>query len=100
MHTPSIQLLIFEGCPLASAARTSLKKALTLVGLRDFEEIDLLDAATPDSLKGWGSPTILVDGNDVAGNKRGEAIGCRVYEGPEGVPPPEDIVTAIRNTFG
>jgi len=84
---------------LASAARTSLKKALTLVGLRDFEEVDLLDAATPDSLKGWCSPTILVDGNDVAGDKRGEAIGCRVYDGPERVPAPEVIATAIRKTI-
>lgn len=85
---------------MASAARRSLKKALTLTGLRDFEEIDLLDAATPENFKGWGSPTILVDGKDVAGNKQGEAIACRVYEGPERVPAPKDIATAIRNAAG
>jgi hypothetical protein len=99
-NSPKIQLLIFQGCPLASAARKSLQKALALAGLRDFEEIDILDAATPDDLKGWGSPTILVDGNDVAGSGKGEAIGCRVYDGPDRVPAPEDIATAIRSSIG
>lgn len=96
MSQPNIQLLIFEGCPLADAARESLQAALASLGLRDFNEIDILDESTPDDLRRWGSPTILVDGVDVTGNDRGEGVGCRVYDTPEGVPTPESIVAKIR----
>ena len=96
MARPTIQLLVFDGCPLADAARNSLRTALESLGLQRFEEIDILDSNAPAGLAGWGSPTILVDGHDVAGNEMGEAVGCRVYDGPDRVPTPEEIATAIR----
>jgi len=65
------------------------------MGLHEFEEIDLLDPAAPDELKGWGSPTILVGGEDVTGNVRGNALGCRVYDDEAGVPSPEMIARRI-----
>ena len=46
-------------------------------------------------LRGWGSPTILVNGEDVVGNAKGEGVGCRVYDAPGGVPTPEYIATKI-----
>lgn len=96
MTYPRIQLLVFDGCPLAAAARSSLQAALELLGLREFEEIDLLDPATPDELRGWGSPTILVDGEDLTGNAKGDAVSCRVYDDETGVPGPETIARQIR----
>lgn len=97
MTQPKIQLLIFDGCPLADAARTSLQTALASLGLRDFEEINILDAATPNELKGWGSPTILVEGEDLTRNAKGEGVGCRVYNTPNGVPSPQTIAKRIRS---
>jgi hypothetical protein len=94
---PRIQLLIFDGCPLADAARRSLQTALDSLELSEFEEIDLLDSATPDELKGWGSPTILINGVDVAGAARGAGVGCRVYDTPDRVPTPETIAKFIGN---
>lgn len=96
MASRKIQLLVFDGCPLADAARSSLQTALDSLGLREFEEIDLLDPATPDELRGWGSPTILVGGEDLTGDVKGNALGCRVYDGKTGVPGPEMIAQAIR----
>jgi len=97
MVNPKIQLLVFDGCPLADAARSSLKAALGSLGLSDFEEIDLLDPATPDEMRGWGSPTILVGGEDVTGSAKGNGVGCRVYDSEAGVPDPKTIVKKIRD---
>jgi hypothetical protein len=67
-----------------------------MLGLEPFEEVDLLDAKTPIDLKGWGSPTILVDGKDVAGYSKGSGLGCRVYPGPNKVPTKDSIVEFLR----
>ena len=81
---PTIQLLVFSGCPLANAARASLHEALAELQIAGYVEVDLLDPATPAELRAWGSPTILVDGEDVT-----------VYEGPDGVPAAATIVASI-----
>jgi hypothetical protein len=94
-----IQLLVFKACPLADAARDALEVALTMVGLPKYEEVDILDPSTADELRGWGSPTILIDGQDVAGNVKGDSVGCRVYDGPGRVPSAEDIAAVIRNSM-
>lgn len=95
MTQPRIQLLIFDGCPLAEAARDSLSNALTALGFSDFEEIDILDPATSEELRAWGSPTILVDGRDVGGAAKGDGACCRLYSGSDRVPSPSTIVASI-----
>jgi mercuric ion transport protein len=99
-RVPRIQLLVFEGCSHADAARRSLERALAQVDAAGYEEIDLLAPDTPEDLRRWGSPTILVDGKDVAGALRGHAIACRVYAGPDGVPSPDSIVASILKCLG
>lgn len=96
MDEPVIQLLVFDGCPLADAARESLREALTELGRAHFEEINILDPNTAQEFRGWGSPTILIDGRDVSGAAKGDSVGCRLYDGPNGVPSPESIVKNIR----
>ena len=91
-----IQLLTFEGCPLADAARACLEVALTDCGLQDYEEIDILDPTTPEHLRCWGSPTILVDGADITGQPKGNSVSCRVYTGPEGVPEKSEIIAGLK----
>lgn len=97
MSEPKIQLLVFEGCPLAGAARAALEEALGIVGLTGYEEVDILDSDTADELRGWGSPTILVDGQDATGGPKGDSVGCRVYSGPDRVPDAKAIADHIRN---
>ncbi len=97
MANIQVQLLAFDGCPLAAPARANLEKALADCGMRDYQDIDILDPATPDDLPGWGSPTILVDGVDVTGQPKGDSVSCRVYPGPARVPDPASIVASIKS---
>ena len=94
-----IQLLSFPGCPNADATREALRRTLIASGLPpSFEEVDVTAPETPDRLRAWGSPTILVDGHDLAGAAP-TGPGCRFYEvvpeGLRGVPPDELIRRAL-----
>lgn len=99
---PRIQFLWFDGCPLADATRAALEQAMEIENLArgHYESVDLLDPATPESLAGWGSPTILVNGRDVTGQPRGDGVGCRLYDTGDRVPSAETIAAAIRNGRG
>jgi len=93
-----IELLYHPGCPHAAAARETLRRVLD--GQEDapaVAEIDLTDARTPAHLRVWGSPTILVDGADVAGGAP-SGPSCRLYPGSEapGAPPAALIEAALR----
>ena len=93
----SIQLLSFPGCPNADAARSALRGALVAAGLPPtFEEVDITAAETPEELRNWGSPTILVNGTDVAGESPAGA-SCRLYSNDErrGVPADALILRAL-----
>ena len=62
-----------------------------------YEEVDILEPGTSDDLPGWGSPTILVNGADVTGQKKGESVSCRIYSGPDRVPETASIVASIKS---
>ena len=89
-----IHLLHFQGCPNVDAARSALRGALAAEKLETpFEEIDVQDPSAPEWTRGWGSPTILVDGKDVAGQGRSSSSACRLYAG--GAPSVEMIRARI-----
>ena len=91
-----VQFLAFSGCPLADPARENLKQALADCGMSNFEEVDILDPASPEALRGWGSPTILVNGFDVTGQPKGNSVSCRVYPFPGDVPDVQSIVAGLK----
>lgn len=75
-----IQLLYFEGCPNLEPARAALRDAMVAEQIaQEVEEIDVQSPTTPEELRGWGSPTILVDGKDISGAERTAAAACRLY---------------------
>ena len=88
-----IQLLHFSGCPNVVAARTALREALAAEELvAAIEEIDVEHPGAPEWARGWGSPTILIDGQDVTGEQRSTSLAassCRLYAG--GAPSIESI---------
>jgi hypothetical protein len=93
-----VQLLYFPGCPHVGAARRLLRQALGgLEDPPDVQEIDVTHASTPPHLSAWGSPTILVDGADVAGGTP-SGTSCRLYVGSDspGVPPLSLLEAALR----
>lgn len=94
-----IELVYFEGCPNAAAARENLRKACVELGLKaEWQEWDQNDGATPAHIKAFGSPSILVDGKDVEGSPDGGCArqSCRLYEGGQNAPNIEVIKAALR----
>lgn len=95
--TDRIELLYFEGCPHADEARGEVRIALRLCGLPPtWREWDTTGSDTPASLKGYGSPTVLVDGLDVTGGTSGSGIGCVVA----GAPRADIIIAALKRRGG
>ena len=77
----NITLLYDADCQNAPQARATLREALQRAGLeQQWAEYDRGALGTPERLLHYGSPTILVDGVDVAG-ETGPAAGasCRIY---------------------
>lgn len=95
-----VQILSFSGCPKVENARRALRKALESLHLDvRVEEVDVRNVATPEHLRFWGSPTILVDDADVPG---GVPAGdcCRIYPQSEfpGAPAVALIEEALRSS--
>jgi len=75
-----VQLLYVPDCPNLDACRAALREALAAENVDvAVEEIDVDDPDAPTWARGWGSPTILVDGVDVAGATRSDGSACRIY---------------------
>ena len=94
-----VEFLSFEGCPFAPKALAALTKAINSLSAKldyNVRHVDLLDPATPELLRRWGSPTILLDGQDITGAKPGAANCCRVYNAPGGVPSAQEIAEALQ----
>jgi hypothetical protein len=95
-----VQLVYFEGCPNVEAARQNLHDVLAKHRLTVPIEMVCASAAdAPLELRGWGSPTILVNGGDVGGEPAPCGSSCRLYRGPDGriqrYPPPPLIEAAL-----
>lgn len=101
--TFSVELIYDLDCPNIDAARTQLMKAFaTLHSKANWKEWDRQSSDCPVYAKQYGSPTILVNKHDVAGEQPNEHSDCcRLYcdenGAPQGVPSVETIATAITN---
>lgn len=94
-----VSLLYFEGCPHIDAAREQLRRAFAATKEEPiWLEIDVRAASAPANCRGWGSPTVLVDGRDVTGASPADDAACRYYPNSDlaGAPPLEAIVAALR----
>lgn len=95
-----VELLYSPECPNVDAAREQLRRALAEAGLPlRWKEYDVSSPSAPKRVRGFGSPTILVDGRDVSGASSAEAASCRVYLGSEvrGVAPLATVVRALKS---
>lgn len=78
-----IDLVYFEGCPHAASARQRLRDALaSLESSARWSEWDTGADATPGHLRGYSSPTVLVNGVDVEQKAPASGAGCAVGGGP------------------
>lgn len=106
-----VELVYDPGCPNVEKARAVLTRALQGAGVPAvWTEWDTDDPQCPGNRKAYGSPTILVNGEDVAPGPhqwaaREEASGprCRLYrEGGQtlGAPPMIQVQAAIHRAMG
>jgi mercuric ion transport protein len=103
---PGVELVYDADCPNVAGARAQLMRGFSKARVQaEWQEWNVTEPDTPSHVRGYGSPTILVDGRDVAGAVPAEGGACcRVYEHPgkglRGLPSLEDIVGALREANG
>lgn len=101
-----VELIYDADCPNAAATRSLLISAFARTGASArWREWERSAPDTPAHARTYGSPTILVDGKDVAGpSPEADSAACRVYSAPGGVlartPPLETICSALRASPG
>lgn len=97
-----IEVLFVPNCPHHPAAVKKLKAVLKAEGVADeIQEVEVKDAKSAREFKFQGSPTIRINGRDIAGEQQRPesfALACRLYPGANkiGVPPAEMIERAVR----
>jgi mercuric ion transport protein len=99
----TVELLYAPDCPNVDEARANLHRALVDVGLPpSWTECETSAPDVPVARRGFGSPSVLVNGRDVAGAEPAGAAWCRIYEVAgrrSGAPPTEQIVQALRSAM-
>ena len=96
----TVELVYDKDCPHVAATRANLLRAFEEAGVpAKWTEWEQSSSDTPAHLRGFGSPTVLVEGHDVAGAQPVEWLACcRLYEtedGRGGVPPVGLIAGAL-----
>ncbi|MBL4809141.1 MAG: hypothetical protein JKY43_03665 [Phycisphaerales bacterium] len=94
--THTVEFLYFDGCPNTPPFRGSLESALDQTdGYEALTPIDMTTLAEDDIRRGYGSPTILVDGRDLfgAGVPDSSMMRCRIYAG--GTPDSEAMAAKL-----
>lgn len=91
-------LLYVPDCPNLDLARQRLTEAAARAGVEVVVREHLVaDADAAAELGMHGSPTILIDGRDVAGDTE-PSVSCRLYRtasGVAGAPSVDDLVAAL-----
>jgi mercuric ion transport protein len=78
---PKIELLYDRDCPNVDDARRQLRLALEHCGFKaEWSEWERSAPRSPAYARQYGSPTVLIDGQDVAGEPPSvNAPSCRIY---------------------
>lgn len=97
-----IEVLYVPDCPHHPSAVQQLRDVLLAEGIRtEIIEVPVLDAKAAEEFRFRGSPTIRINGQDIAGESHSPqsfALACRLYPGAKaaGVPPLEMMQRAVR----
>lgn len=98
----TVELIYDADCPNVPAARSKLIKAFMQTGVSArWREWERGSPDAPDYARSYGSPTILIDGNDIAGVAPNTGTrACRVYSDARGklsgTPSVEAICSALQ----
>jgi len=99
-----IEVLYVLDCPHYPAAMAELKSILAVERISaQISEVLIASARMAEALKFRGSPTIRINGRDIAGESEAQhfAVSCRLYPGEKhpGVPPAQMIRRAVREAM-
>src|SRR5215472_260988 len=98
-----VEVLYVAACPSHPAAVKLVKDVLAAQGIAtEVDEVLVKDEQMAGELQFPGSPTIRIDGRDVAGESntaKNFALSCRLYPGSKqvGLPPAEMVHRAVLN---
>lgn len=100
-----VEVLYVSECPSHPAAMKLVRDVLAAQGVAThIHEVLVRDEEMANELKFPGSPTIRINGKDVAGEPQTEnfALSCRLYPGSKqiGLPPAELIHRAVLEARG
>jgi len=96
-----VEVLYVSDCPTHPAAVRLVKNVLAAEGVAtDIHEVLVRDGGMAGELRFVGSPTIRINGRDVAGElqtAKNFAFSCRLYPGSKqiGLPPRELVHRAV-----
>ena len=96
-----VEVLYVAECPSHPAALKLVRDVLAAQGIStEVYEVLVRDEQMACELKFPGSPTIRIDGRDVAGDSKTTksfALSCRLYQGSKqiGLPPGEMVHRAV-----
>ena len=96
-----VEVLYMADCPTHPAAVKLVKRVLAAEAVEaEIHEVLVTDEAMASDLGFCGSPTIRINGRDVAGESRDArsfALSCRLYPGSKqvGLPPAEMVHLAV-----
>ena len=97
----NVEILYVADCPSHPAAVKLVRDVLAAEGVvAEIREVLVRDQGMASELRFCGSPTIRINGRDVAGESpkaQNFALSCRLYSGSKqvGLPPVEMIHRAV-----
>jgi hypothetical protein len=96
-----VEVLYVADCPFHPAAVRLVRDVLAAAGIAaEVSEVLVKDEQMAGELKFPGSPTIRIDGRDVAGESettKNFSLSCRLYPGSKriGLPPAQMVHRAV-----
>jgi hypothetical protein len=98
-----IEVLYMPDCPHLPVTLMRLKEVLAAAGVAaEIHEVAVTNMAMAGELRFCGSPTIRINGRDIAAESEDVgnfALSCRLYPGDKqrGIPPVHMIQRAVRD---
>ena len=81
----TVELIYESDCPNVVDTRENLLRAFSEARVSPkWTEWDIASQASPARVRGFGSPTVLVDGNDVVARASTGTSCCRLYSAADG----------------
>ena len=102
---PLVEFVYEKDCPNIRPTRQLLLQAFSKINRKPhWQEWEVNDSSSPDYVRHYGSPTILVNGIEIDESKdSNNANQCRLYAQSDktfiGVPPLEKIINAIQKAI-